>query len=277
MLEYIIRKDGQLILNQQAKSPMVYLDHWALRKVSENQRLADAFLHSFKAANATIAVSWVNIVEFSKMASPKAHRDAEHFVGRLLPHIFCMEVNPITVRNNEDAIIRGELSIPAHADVELMKILGGLRPTGFEHFSATGFFASVHNSVGVSSEMDQLTELMIDQIEVLRQRYVTDPEMAKSAKGLPARSSFPQGTRQIFRELITTLLCDINLKLTKNHAVDLLHAVVPLAYCDYVLLDAHWEAQVKRVRKKLTEGASPFQLQRSSPNVGKALINSRRH
>lgn len=260
MLEYIIRKDGQLVLNQQANLPMVYLDHWALRKVSESQELAETFIHAFKTANATLAVSWVNIVEFSKLASPNAHRDAETFVGRLLPHIFCMEVNPITVRQNEDAIMRGELSIPPHADVELMKLLGGLRPTGFEQFSANGLFASVHKSSGVSSDMDQLTDVMIDQIEGLRQRYATDPKMVKSAKGLPAKNGFPQGTRQIFRELVTTLLSDPSLQLTRNHAIDLLHAVVPLAYCDYVLLDAHWEEQVVRVRRKLTKGGFTFPI-----------------
>ena len=56
--------------------------------------------------------------------------------------------------------------------------------------------------------------------------------------------------RFILRELVRTLLIDKGTKMTKNHAIDLLHAVVPLAYCDLVLLDKHWETQVERVRSR---------------------------
>ena len=239
---------------------MVYLDHWALRKLSENQDLAKSFVIAFRASKATLAVSWVNIIEFSKLASLEAHNHAERLVNELLPHVFCMEVNPVTVGRNEDAIMRGELSIPAHADVEFMKILGGLRPHKFEQVSAIGLFAAVHQSAAVSAEMSELTRSMIGQIEKLRERYATEPELTKSAQGLPAKNDFPQGTRQLFRELVTTLLSDKSLKLTDNHAIDLMHAIVPLAYCDYVLLDAHWEEQVKRVRRKLTEGGFVFPI-----------------
>jgi hypothetical protein len=32
-----------------------------------------------------------------------------------------------------------------------------------------------------------------------------------------------------------------------------MHAVVPVAYCDLVLLDKHWETQVERVRLRLNK------------------------
>ena len=43
---------------------------------------------------------------------------------------------------------------------------------------------------------------------------------------------------------------DKGTKLTRNQAIDLIHAVVPVAYCDLVLLDKYWEAQVDRVRSR---------------------------
>ena len=48
-----------------------------------------------------------------------------------------------------------------------------------------------------------------------------------------------------------TLLIDPKTKITRNHAIDLFHAVVPAGYCDLVLLDKHWAAQVDRVRSRL--------------------------
>jgi hypothetical protein len=50
--------------------------------------------------------------------------------------------------------------------------------------------------------------------------------------------------------MLRTLLVDKRMKITRNHAIDLLHAVVPVAYCDLVLLDKHWETQVDRVRQR---------------------------
>jgi len=35
-----------------------------------------------------------------------------------------------------------------------------------------------------------------------------------------------------------------------NDAMDFFHAVVPVAYCDYVLLDNHWAAQVAQLRSR---------------------------
>ena len=35
--------------------------------------------------------------------------------------------------------------------------------------------------------------------------------------------------------------------------MDFFHAVVPVAYCDVVLLDKYWETQVERVRSRLAQ------------------------
>jgi hypothetical protein len=50
--------------------------------------------------------------------------------------------------------------------------------------------------------------------------------------------------------MLRTLLVNKQMKITPNHAIDLLHAVVPVAYCNIVLLDKHWESQVERVRQR---------------------------
>jgi hypothetical protein len=36
----------------------------------------------------------------------------------------------------------------------------------------------------------------------------------------------------------------------RNHAIDLMHAIVPISYCDFVLLDKHWKAQIDRVHRR---------------------------
>ena len=53
--------------------------------------------------------------------------------------------------------------------------------------------------------------------------------------------------------MLRTLLVDKGTKMTRNQAIDLIHVVVPVAYCDFVLLDKHWETQVGRVRSRLNK------------------------
>ncbi len=42
--------------------------------------------------------------------------------------------------------------------------------------------------------------------------------------------------------------------MVRNDAMDCFHAVVPVAYCDFVLLDKHWAAQVTHVRARFEAG-----------------------
>ena len=46
--------------------------------------------------------------------------------------------------------------------------------------------------------------------------------------------------------------------ITPNDAMDLFHAVVPVSYCDFVLLDNRWRDQVDRLRGRLTQLGAPF-------------------
>lgn len=66
------------------------------------------------------------------------------------------------------------------------------------------------------------------------------------------------GTRYILRELVRPMLLDQAAKVTRNHAIDLLHSVVPVAYCEMVLLDKHWQTQVERMRARFVKATMSF-------------------
>ena len=56
----------------------------------------------------------------------------------------------------------------------------------------------------------------------------------------------------ISRALAATLFPDRRRRITLNDALDFLHAVVPVARCDVVLLDGGTCDAVERARRKLT-------------------------
>ena len=73
------------------------------------------------------------------------------------------------------------------------------------------------------------------------------PTPLSASTGMPIQ----RGTRFIPREFVRSPLVNLMTKLTRNQSIDLLHAVVPVSYCDLVLLDNHLETQVDRVRSRL--------------------------
>ena len=64
----------------------------------------------------------------------------------------------------------------------------------------------------------------------------------------------PWATRFIVRKLVARLLADPSKRLTRNDAFGRCHTVVPLAYCQAMLLDGHWARQVEIVMKILAAG-----------------------
>jgi hypothetical protein len=102
--------------------------------------------------------------------------------------------------------------------------------------------------------------LEVSYIESLRRDYDNDKEFQLRVKQLPQGRQIQRGTRFIRNELFGSFLKNKQIKVTRNHAIDVSHAVVPVAYCDYVLLDGHWATQVEQARKRFTEGDLSFPL-----------------
>ena len=92
----------------------------------------------------------------------------------------------------------------------------------------------------------------MERIEALREQYAADPEFQSAIKRLPSGPPIQRGTRFILREFVRALIVDKGTKVTRNQVIDLFHAIVPISYCDYVLLDKYWEAQLDRVRSRFS-------------------------
>jgi len=102
--------------------------------------------------------------------------------------------------------------------------------------------------------------LVVNHIESLRRDYDSNPKFQFAVKRLPKGQPIQCGTRYIARELLGSLLLDKSIQVDRNHAIDVCHAVVPVAYCDFVLLEAHWATQVERARKRIQEGGLSFPM-----------------
>jgi hypothetical protein len=70
-------------------------------------------------------------------------------------------------------------------------------------------------------------------------------------------------TQQLVRAIVDDLQRDHLLPETQNNEVDLVHAVVPGAYCDFVLLDGQWVDRLQRAATRLSRAGIPIRLRAS--------------
>ena len=68
MFQLSIDANGSPQAAQRPVEPMVYLGHWALRMFSEDSSLGGRLQAALDARSGTLALSWINLGEFAKVA-----------------------------------------------------------------------------------------------------------------------------------------------------------------------------------------------------------------
>ena len=257
MLKYLLDRHGQLRVEQWTVAPAVYFDHWALRNISEDAAVRRRFTDALLARNGTLMLSWLNLVEFAKVTDQSQGRAAEDLVEDLLPNVFFFEVNPFTVIEAEDALLAGADPFPPHADKQFLSAFIALKPDSPRPFTAKNLF-TIPQASKLSPRMTALAETVVERMEALRKVFLVDPEFEARVKRLPHGPAIQHGTRYVLREFVRPVLLDHSAKFSQNDAIDLVHAVVPLAYCEFVLLDKHWQAQAEKMRGRFAEANMMF-------------------
>jgi hypothetical protein len=261
-----INANGDLEAGQQAVPPTVYLDHWALRAFSEDQEWASRLTVALSSQEGTLALSWANLAEFTKVTDQRQARLAGTLIEANLPRIFLLEVNPFTVIEREDHLLAGGPPVPPHGDQDFLRALVMLKPRALTLFTAHNLFTAVQRP-GSVTRADSMADMFVSRLATMRDEIQGDSTL-RAALGRPATTvPIQRGTRFILQELVRALILDKGTKITCNDAFDFFHAVVPVAYCDFVLLDGYWETQVNRVRSR---------FQASDLPVPMAIVFSRR-
>lgn len=86
----------------EAESPLIYLDHWAIRRCSENVVLRKRFLSAFK-NRGTVMFSLMNVTEIARDASPARAREIHTFLEALGAHWVPMTIDPIRIVAAEES------------------------------------------------------------------------------------------------------------------------------------------------------------------------------
>lgn len=259
MIQFTTNKEGRLYVEEWCVSPTVYLDHWAWVKISRSETLATRFSSALKARGGTLAFSWLNLVEFSKVTDELQTREADILLDTISPYAFVLNPNFFNVMNAEDKLLAGEEPTAPHADLVTLRLFVNLSDQhSLKPFPPQNLFRHVP-ATGMANAFDSFADLVIEKVTAFRQEHDGDKSFRKRVKQLPTGKYIQRGTRCIASELIGNLLVDKGSRFDRSDAVDLCHAIVPVAYCDYVLLDARWTAMVERAQGRIRDGGLVFQ------------------
>lgn len=261
MIDFAVRAVG-LEATVRCAYPTVYLDHWAWLELSSHPPLATRFVDAIKKRNGTVAISWLNLVEFCRMKDTRHGPEADHLLDSILPNIFYLDSDFGKVIGREDVLIFGGRPLPPHADQGL-----------FEHFIRTNLSSPASLSLltahdlyrcaqatGLGQRCDALADSAIGRVTALREECARNRIFRAAVTRLPPKTQVQRGTRIIMRELLRSFLVNSAMKVERSDVLDIGHAVVPVAYCDYVLLDSDWRTQVEKARIRITKAGMTFPM-----------------
>lgn len=165
-------------------------------------------------------------------------RRAETFIDRNAPRLFFLNPDPLMVRDRNGG---------APGDDEVLRVFSGLRPPAGREFTATGLLTVVRGQLFETH--DRMTAIFVERVQALRAEYERDAELAQRVNELPPE----RGTRLILKELLRDYMAVLKRSVDPNDTLDFYHTVVPVVFCDWVLIDAARVAQMERVAKRLND------------------------
>jgi len=226
------------------RPPLVYLDHCALRGISSDSTALERVRKTFE-ARGTLMFSIVNMLEMAANRG-RSYDQLRALLDALGPYWVPSDIDP-------DRVLRNELS-------------GSVMPKSF--FPPLDVFGHIFRALpegtfSLGTALDKLHDADFRNrapgvlggrpgfLKLLRESR----EAFRSGSKLPP-NNLPPHTLPWIQAGLTRLLVTDGKKITKNDAVDLLHAVVPLRYATVLVFDKAWASYAKRLG--LLDGTEVF-------------------
>ncbi len=223
-----------------SRQPMIYLDQWALVRLSQGSDRPERFLKVFE-QKGTLLFSWTNVLDAATTSGGTAER-IKDLLGAIGEHWLPVEMNPFKVMRKEaqaDPSSNTPCVSETFVEAYIPHILGGPLT-----LSRVLDLTQEDSGAAARANLARLKEEAGLFVRQLRSLSASDPAWLDTH--FP-RQTFDSArpTAFVFPELLRALIKDKGTTFTPNDAVDLFHATVPTAWSDFVLLDKSWTTRVR--------------------------------
>jgi hypothetical protein len=262
---------GGLIVSQRLRSPVIYLDHWAVRLFSSDRGLQDEFIDALHRSGGTWLFSNLNLMEFIAMIDLDQAAAAEDLLLRAIPHL---HVSDIVI----DPGYLLDAGAPPHPDapddhwmfnaiVDHVVLAGG-------HWDLHNFIADfITHRQELLPIFDEMKQSFAESIAAERLL----PEKVTMARRFVPNSGM-EPRLALARQLLREIFINPAYRFETNDAMDLIHTLAPAQVADFALLDIQWchrlENAIQHLRNGGVTGGLPKPYSRRT--VPEFLVDLRR-
>lgn len=240
---------GKLQVVQSFDFPAVYLDHWAIRRLSSDTTLSARFLRALKASGGSLVVSHVNLAEITGADDPRHADEIAAFLESVLPNIYFAMFDVQKSIDQEKTPRDINIRLRAVPDLDLLLEVAKQRPDDFQLFTITGVIKVI------AAHRDHLKAVWTESNQALADHINSVRSNAETLKQVRKFRDHPihVPTLAVMQELLRPIFLDKFLLINQNDAGDIHHAITSITYCDYVLLDRKWEELYGRMVRRFSE------------------------
>ena len=238
-------------INQIAYPPTVYLDTWALFDFIEDDRLANKFIKILNNLGGTLMLSIMSVLESVGLKNQKQFQCLCDLIDSLgIDKVALLDFNFMRVITKEKIYkkIRGPfLKISPAIDLGLLdsfiKIHKPENP-----LKVSEIFLAYRQDLKNGKVLEENWEQNLFPIIVRARNNINALSNAKKRfrkrKENANTYKFPC-TEFLWESCIDYIAINENMKMPDKEWRDIFHTIVPVAYCDFVLIDKRWRNFVK--------------------------------
>jgi len=260
-------ENNQLNIIEQFGRPIVYLDQWALKEIALAVNNRDRFISAMVKRRSTLRVSIQNIAELIKQGDTTQRKKILDMIDSVNSGL--IDVDPKIVIERENELIKNPTGKPNNPSLEIDLIEAYLHTKNLPPmFEISDIRISEIISIAVEGFHIQklkdkdtaFAEKMKKTLDLGRK----DSNILKKAKKrfnkIKVRGKkYPTATRELNQMVYDFIVMNQTMRMAKaSEWNDLLHVVVPVSYCDIVLIDRRWTAFISQTGFKFPAIAVVF-------------------
>lgn len=258
--------DGRNVLIEKIGQPIVYLDNWAINDIALDLTFRQRFIGLMKNRKGTLRLSVSNIVELLKQTDQNQIESILSLIDSVDAGFINTNFQEVIARENK--MLNGEADEnPSHQlDLIYVYLLAQNWPESWTISDVLRSVLENSSSEQFSESWDQFAEKMKSFLDAVRSdNKYTNKSKTRSSSTRKKGKEHDRATRELFQLGFDFVLQNPDMTMSSNEWHDFFHSIVPVAYCDIVLLDKRWTTFV--FQTKFTFPDIAFAFNRKSMDV----------
>ena len=233
---------GRVGLIEKIGRPSVYLDHWALNDIALTPSYRQKFTSIMNSRKGTLRLSMNNLSELMNQTDQQQILSILDMIDTIDTGFINTDFNDVVNREND--LLSGKVH-NENPSIELRIIYTHLLAQNWpESWVVSDVIRAILNnsSEGQQRESwDRLAKSMKVFLDSTRSDAKYISESKDSAKAIrKKRKQYDRPTRELIQLGLYFVFQNKDMRMDSNEWQDFFHAIVPVAYCDFVLLDKRW-------------------------------------